>query len=221
MRVSDFYNDSTIIEGFGKSRTFEVIRHLKSIWPGFPTKNQDLTIYNASWIVWILGNCKNANAKDVRAAIARGKDLKSDGELFIVWFGELLLKPELLSDIDGIYIFYDGDNCVQVLYKDGSIKIFQGERKANSIRRATLIYQEFLFDLSSLIRRSHVDHCPNWSFGENNEVFRDEDPQTPFGRTGKNVLDKHGNVIATEVLDTNGNLIGLIEDDNLKILSYE
>lgn len=173
MKISDFYTNQTIVEGFGRGRTRKVIAELREVWPDFlgekkeviekggrsPYFYKDVNEFYAAWLLFILSNCKSHNREDVVRAVYRGTELKNnDGEHFIIWFGNLLASPERIRrDIRSIYIFYDEDNMVSVFtevgsdYKGANL-LFHGKRPAFKIRRSAVLEKDFLVEVAELLQ---------------------------------------------------------------------
>lgn len=171
MTVSDFYSNQTVIDGFGKGRTYKVISQLRDVWPGllgkengmFPYYNKPMNNYLAAWIIFILSNCKSHSKDDVVKAIKRGQRLHridKNETKFIVWFGDLLSDPKaILRDIKHISIFFDADDFVNVETEEsgkyqGYNLLFHGSGPAFKIRKAAVLEKDFLIEIAELIHQS-------------------------------------------------------------------
>lgn len=154
MTAADFYNSPVVIEAFGKSRTFEVIRHLRNLWPDFPRNAQSFNPFHAAWTIYILSKCREFRPVDVGQAINDGAELRSDKLIFNVWFGELLADEFAITKIKNIHIF-QSDNLVHVTpnVDAGRIEtlIFQGKRKAARVDRSAILPSDFLMDIHQML----------------------------------------------------------------------
>jgi hypothetical protein len=165
MKLSDFYKNPLIIEAFGRSRVYETIRHLKSVWPGFlPEYSERFSSYHAAWLLLVLCQNKVASRASVIGAIRKGKELKCDGQHFTTWLGDILNSYDKIeAEIKSIYIFYEGDLCAHVFteandLKSGYIKVFQTETKVSQFRRAAIMDKSFVMEISAMIDILSIDN---------------------------------------------------------------
>jgi hypothetical protein len=177
MTASEIYNSKILIESFGKSRVYEVCRHLRGVWPGFPSYSEGVNNYSFAWIIFILSKCKFTRRQDVEKAILEGRELTCEGQEFIIWLGDLLFNPAEISAVRNIFIFYEGDSCVQVTHMNGITKIFQGENRANTIRRAAILSQEFLLELSEMLVPFQDESLDGPEFEFDEDLHPDPTPQ--------------------------------------------
>lgn len=199
MTISEFYNRSEIIEAFGVSRTKKVISQLRECWPDFlgegenklfPFYNRPLNSSHAAWLIFILCNCRSADRQSVVNAILRGKDLRCQGELFIVWFAQLLSNPLNVNGVQSVFIF-DQDSTVHVTpnVEKGNLttKIFQGITKTAHISRAAILDQNFLSEIAALIHESVSDDRSSEQpiFSEDGRQFTNENEAVQFYEANK------------------------------------
>lgn len=161
MTIPEFYSHPIVIEGYGKGRTYEVIKQIREVWPdmmenkAFPYYHQPINQYYAAWLISILSKCRKVKREDVVKAIKDVSELRCGDERFIVWFGDLLGDPENVNQINNIFIFFEGDNCVHVTPNTEAghttTKIFQGKVPAAHIRKAAILDREFLKEIAELI----------------------------------------------------------------------
>jgi hypothetical protein len=141
-----------------KSRTYETIRHVKSVWPGFlPEYSQKFNAHHMAWLLFILCQSKSASRTSVVEAIQKGKELKCNGEHFVTWFGDLLNSYDKIeAEIRSIYIFYEADLFVHIFtepkdLESGYIKVFQTETKVSRFRRAAILEKSFLMEVALML----------------------------------------------------------------------
>jgi hypothetical protein len=217
MKISEFYTNEAIIEGFGRGRTRKVIAELREVWPDFlgerkevleaggrsPYFYKEVNPYYAAWVLFILSNCKSHSREDVVKAVLRGTELKrkvnEEEELFIIWFGNLLSDPERIKrDIRSIVIFFDADNMVSVFTEqkgtyNGDTLLFHGKSPAFKIRHSAALEKDFLVEIAELIYEPEL--VPDWSHGENNEIV-DDDGNVIGIQKGNEVFNPKGKLVA-------------------------
>lgn len=155
MTASEFYQSKTITDAFGRSRTFEIVRHLRSVWPGlFPSHQQNVNTYYAAWILYVLARGRHATMQGVYQAVGDGRELRCGNDLFVVWLGDLLSNPQRISnEIQNVYVFErPHDPCVQVTFTDGTVKIFQPRERTRNFRRMAVLDKEFLIWVALLLQ---------------------------------------------------------------------
>ena len=77
MNIADFYNSPTITDAFGRTRVYDTIRHIKTVWPGFlPEYQQKVNCYHAAWLLFILCHSKHATRQVVQEAILSSRPSK-------------------------------------------------------------------------------------------------------------------------------------------------
>lgn len=208
MTIQQFISHPTIHDTFGPGFTRRIISHLRDVWPQFigendhktfPTFYKPVNSYEAAWALFILSNCTSATRQNVVAAILRGQDMQCDGDNFIVWFGDMLSDPRNLDALKNIFIFADGVSCVHVTPNVDAgytrTKVFQGREKVSHISRAAILSREFLLEVHDMIGPIK-DPEPEWYWGEDNEVYDNEDNLVGIG-SGNEVIDITGKVVAS------------------------
>lgn len=165
MKASDLYNNQrTLIETFGRSKTFETCRRMREVYPGFPKYLEEVSEYDAAQVIFIMAKTgKTTTKKAVYDAINSSQKLKSGDEFFFAWLGDALTKPQFIKDrVSSIWIFEDSD-FVQVNLND-SIKVFQGTEKVKTVSRAVHLSAQFLYDFSLVLNKDLVDVRPETVF---------------------------------------------------------
>ena len=157
MTASDFYNERTILENFGRSKAFESCRRMREVMPGFPQFSEIVNEFHSGWLIYLMAKTGNTSTrKAFEKAILAGKDLKCGNELFSIWLGNLLLNPEHIKNkLKSIWIFED-ENLVHVNWGD-HIQIFQGPHTPKQVSRATVLSPQFFYDFAVTLDKTLVD----------------------------------------------------------------
>ncbi len=164
MKASDLYNERTLIESWGKSKTFESCRRMREVMPGFPQYLDNVSEYDAGNLIYLMSKTgKTSTRKAFVDAILCSRDLKCGDERFTIWLGELLINPERIkNEIQTIWVYEDA-NLVHVTFND-KIKIFQGPTVAKQVSRLTQLSKQFLYDFSVKLKATLVSEASNIIF---------------------------------------------------------
>ncbi len=147
MKAADFYNSREIVDSFGKSKSFETNRKIKTVIPSWPQYSEEFSEYHCAWMIYLMSRTGDTTTSQaVYNAVMAGKRLKSGNENFIIWLGNLLTNPEACKQITSIWIF-QGENFVQV-NRGNDILIFQGDTQVKKVSSATCLSGAFLYDFA-------------------------------------------------------------------------
>ncbi|MBL7871373.1 MAG: hypothetical protein JNM78_07170 [Cyclobacteriaceae bacterium] len=157
MKASEFYNERTLIETFGRSKVFETCRRMREVIPDFPQYEKEVTEFHSAWLIYLMSKTGRTTTKQaVYNAVMAGKRLKCGKETFIIWFGNLLSSPERINkEINSIWIYQDA-NCIQV-NGGNKITVFQGEERVKTVRTAIQLSAQFLYDFAMKLNVKDTD----------------------------------------------------------------